>query len=111
MMSDTHDHRNDTYESLRKVDGSPVVIESGPISPLDAHHAVNHPKHYTNQVRGVEAWDVLKYFPYLRGNALKYLWRAGDKDDIVQDLRKAIAYIEKEIEMIEEERYRERGKI
>lgn len=78
----------------------------GPIPPLDSHDAVGHPKHYTNQVRGVEAWDVLKYFPYLRGNAMKYLWRAGDKDDIIQDLRKALAYINKEIEMIEEERAR-----
>lgn len=75
--------------------------------PIDSHDNVAHPKHYTNQVREVEAWDVLKYFPYLRGNAMKYLWRAGDKDDIIQDLRKALAYINKEIEMIEEERARE----
>jgi hypothetical protein len=82
-------------------------LESGPVSPLDEHDAVTHPKHYTNQVRGVEAWDVIKYFPYLRGTAIKYLWRAGDKDDVIQDLRKALAYINKEIEMIEEERARE----
>lgn len=73
---------------------------------LDNHDAVIHPNHYVSQVPGIEAWDVLKYFPYLRANAMKYLWRAGDKDDVIQDLRKSIAYITKEIEMIEEERAR-----
>ena len=83
------------------------AVESGPISPIDKYDLVTHPKHYTNQVPGIECWDVLKHFPYLRGTAVKYLWRAGDKDDIIQDLRKAIQYINKEIEMIEEERSRE----
>lgn len=37
------------------------------------------------------------------GNAVKYLSRAGRKGDKVEDLRKAIQYIEYEIEEIENE--------
>ena len=38
------------------------------------------------------------------GSALKYIARAGRKDDIVQDLRKAQEYIDFEIQAIEAER-------
>ena len=38
------------------------------------------------------------------GNAVKYISRAGRKDDIIQDLKKARQYLEFEIEAIEEER-------
>lgn len=78
-----------------------------PFSPLDRHveeeesdDPVGHPKHYT-RIPGVEVWDVLKYFPYLRGNALKYLLRAGYKTNTLEDLKKAQAYIQKEIEELE----------
>ena len=60
---------------------------------------VNHPKHY--QANGLEAIDVLEaFFPHspLLWNAAKYLLRAGHKDDKVQDLRKAMWYIQREID-------------
>lgn len=62
-----------------------------------------HPDHY-QQVPGIECWDVIKHFPTLRGFAIKHLWRAGAKGDILVDLRKAIEYTTKEIEWIEEQR-------
>ena len=34
---------------------------------------------------------------FCRGNAIKYLWRAGHKDDQISDLRKAIWYIQMEL--------------
>lgn len=61
---------------------------------------VNHPGHYV-KVPGVECIDVSQHFNFCKGNALKYIWRSGLKDDEVQDLRKAIFYLEKEIERIE----------
>lgn len=64
---------------------------------LDQGSAVDRPPHY-NQVPGIECIDVVKHFDYLRGNAMKYLWRAGFKDDARQDLQKAIWYIQCEIE-------------
>jgi hypothetical protein len=35
------------------------------------------------------------------GNAIKYLWRAGEKGDAIEDLRKALWYVDREIERLE----------
>jgi hypothetical protein len=59
---------------------------------------VNHPKHYTQHPSGVECIQITEHFNFCVGNAIKYLWRAGLKDDTIQDLCKAIWYIEREIE-------------
>lgn len=58
---------------------------------------VNHPSHYA-QVPEIECIDVVEHFSFLRGNAIKYLWRAGAKGDLVTDLRKAAWYIQREID-------------
>ena len=66
---------------------------------------VNHPSHYGGKdnvyeaIKVIDAWDLDKDF-YL-GNAVKYLSRAGKKDNVVQDLKKAIWYIEKKIEKLQ----------
>ena len=57
--------------------------------------AVDHPQHYNDTVPGIECIDVVEYFDFNRGNAIKYLWRAGLKGDTAQeilDLRKAAWY-------------------
>jgi hypothetical protein len=59
---------------------------------------INHPPHY-NQC-GIEAIDVIEAYAggnYHRGAALKYLLRADYKGSKLEDLRKAIWYIEREI--------------
>jgi len=61
---------------------------------------VKNPTHYT-QVPGIECWDVIQYFPANIAMAMKYLWRCGKKGDPVTDLRKAIQWIQHEIEKIE----------
>jgi len=58
---------------------------------------VNHPAHYTDHPSGIECIRVAEHHNFCIGNAIKYLWRAGRKGDAVQDLRKAIWYIEREI--------------
>lgn len=58
--------------------------------------AVNHPPHYNRHPAGIECIDVVEHLSFNLGNAIKYLWRAGDKGDLDQDLRKAIWYIERE---------------
>lgn len=67
---------------------------------------VNHPSHYESTVKGVECIDVTEQFNFNRGNAIKYIWRAGHKDKSkeVEDLRKAAWYINREIERITNER-------
>jgi hypothetical protein len=66
-----------------------------------SHDAVNHPKHYTSDPSGIECIEITRHRTFNIGNAIKYLWRAGLKEDAqIQDLRKAIFYIEDEIKRI-----------
>jgi hypothetical protein len=71
--------------------------------------SINHPKHYTSLPakcecgRGVECIQVTEHMDFLRGNAVKYLWRAGHKDDALEDLRKARWYVERAIEKLEKQ--------
>jgi hypothetical protein len=62
------------------------------------HDPVNHPKHYTNHPSGIECIQITEHFGFNIGNAIKYLWRADDKDFPLQDLKKAAWYIEREIQ-------------
>ena len=61
---------------------------------------VNHPAHYTQHPSGVECIQVTEHMNFNRGNAIKYIWRAGDKGDVVQDLQKARWYIDREIQRL-----------
>ena len=61
---------------------------------------VNHPSHYcTGDIECIDAiasalgHDGL--IAFCRGNAIKYLWRAGRKGDMEEDLRKAAWYCER----------------
>lgn len=63
--------------------------------------AVNHPSHYT---RGkIEVWD---FIVDLRGNAVKYITQAGEKDPDLeeQDIDKAIAYLKREKKSIQDKK-------
>lgn len=52
---------------------------------------VDHPAHY-NQVPGIECIDVVKHFDFVLGNVIKYAWRAGNKNDRLEDLKKMLWY-------------------
>ena len=62
---------------------------------------VNHPPHYTAHPSGVECIQVTEHMNFCRGNAIKYLWRAGEKGSELEDLRKARWYIDREISRLE----------
>lgn len=62
---------------------------------------VNHPSHYTFN-GGVECIDAIQaamspdeFRGFLKGQVMKYMWRAGRKDDLSQDLSKADWYLTK----------------
>lgn len=62
--------------------------------------AVRSPKHYKLPGLNIESIDVLRsvltpeeFKGFCRGNALKYLIRAGKKDNELQDIKKAGIYI------------------
>ena len=63
---------------------------------------VNHPSHYTSHPSGVEAIEITRHMSFNLGNAMKYLWRNGLKDGqpAVQDLEKAVWYIQDEIKQL-----------
>ena len=64
---------------------------------------VNHPNHYT--IGQIEVIDFIedKKLGFHLGNAVKYISRAGrkDADKTVEDLRKAVWYINRQIERLE----------
>ena len=65
---------------------------------------INHPAHYTTGKIEVIDYIEDQKLPYHLGNAVKYISRAGKKDKRkkVEDLRKAVWYIERYIRMIGE---------
>lgn len=77
---------------------------------MSEHDPVNHPKHYASDARcsgcnePIECIDIVRTLQFNRGNAIKYLWRAGSKGETIQDLEKAIWYIQDEIAMLKGEK-------
>lgn len=71
--------------------------------PID--NPITHPAHYTDGK--IEVWDFIadKNLDYFLGNVIKYVCRAGkkDPDKRIEDLKKARAYIDKQIELWESE--------
>ena len=62
---------------------------------------VNHPSHYT--YGKIECIDYIedKQFDFCLGNAIKYITRAGHKENAVEDLKKAVFYINRKINQLE----------
>lgn len=59
--------------------------------------------HYTTK-EGIDVIDFCKMYSlnFNRGNIIKYVARAGKKEDEIKDLKKAKDYIEREIKYLEE---------
>lgn len=58
---------------------------------------VNHPSHYNTGsievIDAIESWDL----DFHLGNAVKYIARSEYKDSLIEDLKKAIWYLERKI--------------
>lgn len=88
---------------------------------------VNHPKYYNTNVPykyftcpncgkehkiSIECIDVIRDMPTWKGNNIKYLWREGLKqeegisniDKTIEDLKKAIWYLNDKLRQLEKER-------
>ena len=66
------------------------VIPSAKSDPVNPSHYKEHPS-------GVECIDVVEWFGFNVGNAIKYLWRADLKGVALEDLKKARWYCDREI--------------
>jgi hypothetical protein len=83
------------------------VLSSSPVKK----EMVNHPAHYQDP-SGVECITIIRHRDFNIGSAIKYLWRAGLKEEEgmslkekqIEDLEKAIWYIKDEIELIKKQK-------
>ena len=58
---------------------------------------VNHPAHYTSHPSGVEVIQITEHMGFCLGNAVKYIMRCDEKGAPIEDLKKAVWYLEREI--------------
>lgn len=87
----------------RRADAAPVDT-SEQLVDIEHREAVNHPAYY--KTGGIEAIDVIEAWDlnFCLGNTIKYISRAGRKSDkILEDLRKAAWYLNREIQRINKE--------
>jgi len=65
---------------------------------------VNHPQHYGGKnnpyeaIKVIEAWNL----GFCLGNTIKYISRAGKKDDTIQELEKALWYLKRELKKLKD---------
>ena len=81
-----------------------IIPEGRQVCPQCESDPVNRPAHYTDGK--IEVIDFIedKKLGFCRGNAIKYISRAGKKDPSkeIEDLNKAKWYIERRIKELEE---------
>ena len=76
-----------------------IIDEDKPTKEL-----VNHPNHYGGKdnpyeaIKVIEAWDL----GFCLGNTIKYISRAGKKDETIQELEKALWYLKREIKNLKD---------
>lgn len=73
------------------------MTNTTPTETKVSNDPVNHPKHYTAHPSGVECIQITEHMGFNLGNAMKYVWRADLKNDALEDMKKAIWYIQREI--------------
>ena len=83
------------FEEMNDREGTITIDEDKPNKS-----SVKHPSHYGGKnnpyeaIKVIEAWEV----GFNLGNTLKYISRAGKKDNLIQDLEKALFYLDREIQ-------------
>lgn len=112
LMQDVKCYREDAEKSLGSVSRRklPIQLERSLstnepdnysckiIRPRSTkNNSVSNPKHYTTHSSGIECIQVTQHMNFCLGNAIKYIWRCDDKNDAIEDLEKAIWYINQEI--------------
>ena len=78
---------------------APQIVTYHEVSDSTSPEKVDHPPHY-GWIAGVECIDVIEHMNFCLGSAIKYIWRVDRKstEAAVDDLRKAIWYLEREIQ-------------
>ena len=95
------------YVYLKKVENEVIDKEISTIlaEKNTKKNNVDHPEHYQvfKDKSGIEPIDIARHLDFDLGNAIKYILRAGNKGNAIEDLNKAIWYIKDKIKMLENE--------
>ena len=59
---------------------------------------VTAPAHYRGHPSGIECIQITEHMGFNLGNCIKYVWRADLKGNAVEDLEKAVWYLQREIQ-------------
>lgn len=81
-----------------------IVFDGNPNKPAPSvHDVVNHPQHYTTG--GIETIDFIeaKKLGFNLGNVVKYIARSDHKGKRLEDLKKAMWYLQREVHRAEAE--------
>ena len=73
------------------------IIGSNGNDGLHYSETVDHPAHYRAHPSGIECIQITEHLNFCLGNAIKYIWRADEKGSDIEDLRKAVWYLQREI--------------
>ncbi len=84
---------------MNRNDSSPEDMAGG----ATRGESIHHPSHYTSHPSGIECIQLAEHMNFCLGNAMKYLWRSGQKGDALEDLKKARWYIDREIGRLEKD--------
>ena len=97
-------------QALQSIYDIPPQIKIDSDKIKEAEDVVNHPSHYTDG--NIEVMDFIedKQLNFARGNVIKYVSRAGKKDPNkeLEDLKKSMWYLNREIERLEKENEHDR---
>lgn len=88
---------SDFVEMVRQAAENQTTAAEGAYTPVN-------PKHYRSHPSGIECIMITERMEFLKGNAFKYIWRAGEKGDEVEDLEKAIWYLRRRISLVKRDR-------
>ena len=113
---DTQFHRHlvdiKSYKRIERpvsVDGEESAADNTPrITMVDGvvdivNNAVDHPKHYLSHPSGIKCIEIVRHENFNIGNAMKYIWRRNDKGNPEQDLKKAMWYLQDEINRLQKQ--------
>ena len=70
---------------------------------IEEKEMVDHPSHYNQGIETIEyieSWSM----NFNTGNVIKYVTRAGYKNNQLEDMKKAMWYLQREIKNLEREK-------
>lgn len=105
------DHPLEAFDLLKQIKDSQCQIAFNKDDTVSEDDRVNHPSYYMwlKDLCGIEVIDITRHMDFDLGNAIKYILRQGrkseegitDKQKAIEDLKKAVFYLNDKIKMLE----------